>query len=239
MNKLIYCLRRRPDLTVEDFQTYWRTVHAPLVHERASVLGIVRYVQCHTRTDFTEIHAAYQARNGGSPEPFDGVAELWWEPRSARSEAAKQASEELLADERNFIDLPNSPMTMTAENVVVARERRFLIPTTDHDTTLAWHLDLFGWPIVRQWTEGSKGTLVAIDEGTRLEILEGESDFPAEPISGAAIVVEVADLSGVHRRAVGRGATITQEPELKPWGHRNMVLRDPNGLTVVAYELAG
>ena len=33
--KLTLCLRRKPDLTVEEFQRYWREVHAPLVAERA------------------------------------------------------------------------------------------------------------------------------------------------------------------------------------------------------------
>ena len=48
MVKLIFCLHRRPELSREQFQAYWRDKHAPLVASFAPVLGIRRYVQCHT-----------------------------------------------------------------------------------------------------------------------------------------------------------------------------------------------
>ena len=121
MIKLTYCLRRRPDLTWEEFSRYWRDVHAPLVAERAEVLGIRRYVQLRT-VQVPGLHAAFQARNGGSPEPFDGVAELWFDSLEAiatTSDEAARASAELLEDERNFIDLPNSPIWFGEEWVVV------------------------------------------------------------------------------------------------------------------------
>lgn len=100
---------------------YWRTTHAPLVKERAEVLGIKRYVQVRTLQD-RELHGRLQARNGGSPEPFDGIAELWYEsltPGPRREEAAR-AARELLEDERNFIDLAKSPMWYGEETEVVS-----------------------------------------------------------------------------------------------------------------------
>ena len=39
MIKLTFCLRRLPHLSREEFQAYWRETHAPLVAERAEVLG--------------------------------------------------------------------------------------------------------------------------------------------------------------------------------------------------------
>ena len=122
MIKLVFALRRRPDMTLEEFQTYWRTVHAPLVAERADVLKIKRYVQVHTK-DLDGLHGAFRQRNGGAPEPFDGVAELWFDSLDVLGgddPAVRQAQAELLADEANFIDLPNSPMWMSEEFEVVA-----------------------------------------------------------------------------------------------------------------------
>ena len=121
MLKLVYCLRRKPELSVEDFQRYWRDVHAPLVAERAELLGIKRYVQAHTA--MPEVNGVLQARNGGSPEPFDGVAELWVETLDALASedpAVQAAAADLLADEANFIDLARSPIWIAQEHVVIA-----------------------------------------------------------------------------------------------------------------------
>jgi len=121
MIKLTFCLRRLPSLTLGEFQDYWLNTHAPLVAERAEVLNIVRYQQVHT-ADVGGMHDAMRARNGGAPEPFDGVAELWWnslEEMRSDTDAARVASAELLADERNFIDLPNSPMWIAEEHRIV------------------------------------------------------------------------------------------------------------------------
>ncbi|MDX2378369.1 MAG: EthD domain-containing protein [Acidimicrobiia bacterium] len=121
MIKLVFCLRRKPGMTREEFQRYWRDQHAPLVAERAEVLGIKRYVQVHT-ADLPDVHEALQARNGGSPEPFDGVAELWFDSTevfASGDPARVQAVTDLLDDERRFIDLPNSPMWLAEEHLVV------------------------------------------------------------------------------------------------------------------------
>ena len=121
MIKLIFCLRRRPELSRAEFQDYWRNQHAPLVRERAAALGVVRYVQVHTAYD--DLNAVLRAGRGG-PEPYDGVAELWFEDRAAMSqaletEAAQKAGAELLADEGKFIDLANSPLWLADEHVVL------------------------------------------------------------------------------------------------------------------------
>lgn len=124
MVKLTFCLRRLPELSLEEFQQYWRGTHADVVAERAVVLGIRRYVQVHTAGELAGLHRAFQARNGGAPEPFDGVAELWFDSIDVLTNddpAVRQASSELLADERNFIDLEQSPMWLSNEHEVVNR----------------------------------------------------------------------------------------------------------------------
>ena len=67
--------------------------------------------------------ASSQARNGGSPEPFDGVAELWVETLdvlASEDPAVQAAAADLLADEANFIDLARSPIWIAQEHVVIA-----------------------------------------------------------------------------------------------------------------------
>ena len=125
MVKLTYCLRRKQGLSWDEFSRYWAEVHAPLVQERAAALGIKRYVQVRTVQD-PDLAARLQARNGGSAEPFDGIAELWYESLSGagRGDAAAKAARELLEDERNFIDLAASPIWFGEETRVRRRVAR-------------------------------------------------------------------------------------------------------------------
>ena len=102
MIKLVFTLRRRPGMTREEFQRYWREEHAPIVKGHAETLRIRRYVQVHARE--TEIDDALSASRGGEPSSYDGVAELWWDSvedliAAYSSEAGQVAAAELLEDE--------------------------------------------------------------------------------------------------------------------------------------------
>ena len=123
MIKLVFCLTRKDGLTREEFQTYWRENHAPLVAARAEVLKIRRYVQVHSLPAEAQV-ATRASRN--APAEFDGVAELWWDSWDVLAEnganaAAVQAGAELLEDERRFIDLERSPLWWTEEHEIVNR----------------------------------------------------------------------------------------------------------------------
>jgi len=121
MVKLTFCLRRLPHLSREQFQKYWLETHGPLVRERASAIGAKRYVQLHTGHD--EMNEALRAGRGG-PEPYDGIAELWFESIEAiragvTTEAGRRAATELLEDEGRFIDLTGSPLWLSDEHEIV------------------------------------------------------------------------------------------------------------------------
>jgi len=120
MIHLIFCARRLPHLSRAEFQKYWREQHGPLVRAQAEALGIHRYVQAHT-IDHPVAEAAAAMRS--APEPYDGVAELWFDgddmlDRMQRPEAAA-AGLLLLEDEQRFIDLKRSPIFFAEDNVVV------------------------------------------------------------------------------------------------------------------------
>ena len=124
MIKLVFAIRRRDGMTRDEFQRYWREQHAPLVARHAEALRIRRYVQVHTRD--TDLDAAISASRGADTQPFDGVAELWWDSlddlvAAYSTEAGQDAGAELLADERRFIDLASSPLWLGDEHPVVAR----------------------------------------------------------------------------------------------------------------------
>jgi len=116
--KLVFCLRRRSDIDEAEFHRYWREVHGPLAASFAPVLGIRRYVQVHTTPG--PVGDAITAGRG-APEPFDGVAELWFDSVDALvaatlSPEGAAAAEALHADEAKFIDHSRSPIFLTEEH---------------------------------------------------------------------------------------------------------------------------
>ncbi len=120
MLHLIFCLRRLPHLSREQFQRYWREQHAPLVRSHAAALGIRRYVQAHTADHPVAMGAAATRE---APEPYDGVAELWSHPQEllvlTQKQTGIEAARALLDDERRFIDLARSPIFCAEDNVVI------------------------------------------------------------------------------------------------------------------------
>lgn len=92
--KAIVLVKRKPSLSVEEFQSYWRENHGPLVPKTP---GLRRYVQCHP---VPEMYA-----NG---EPlYDGVAELTWPDLESfeKGWTSEEMQVEQFTDARNFIDL--------------------------------------------------------------------------------------------------------------------------------------
>lgn len=121
MVKLIFCLRRLPHLSLEEFQRYWLEAHGPLVRARADILRIRRYVQVHT-LDSPLNEAVRRSRDAA--EPYDGVAELWWDriedlAGATATPEGQKAARELLEDERKFIDLSRSALWVGVEHAIV------------------------------------------------------------------------------------------------------------------------
>jgi uncharacterized protein (TIGR02118 family) len=118
--KLTFCLRRLSSLSLAEFQDYWLNQHGPLVRRLQPALGMARYVQVHRRAD-TLGDGARAMR--GAPQPYDGVAELWWESdegfrASGRTPEGREAGRLLLEDEAKFIDLAQSPLWVNTEHVI-------------------------------------------------------------------------------------------------------------------------
>jgi uncharacterized protein (TIGR02118 family) len=123
MIKIVFCLRRRQELSREAFARYWLEEHGPLVRRLAPDLKIQRYVQSHLLVD-DRLTPLVHARST-EPEPYDGVAELWWRSLEdilsvAQTEAGLAAGRALLADERTFIDLSRSPLFFANEHEIIS-----------------------------------------------------------------------------------------------------------------------
>jgi len=119
--KLIFCVHRLPSLSRAECTRYWREQHAPLVRRHAATLRIRRYVQSYTlESPLNEM----LRESRGAAEPYDGVAELWWDSLEELEAAfsapeAQQAGLALLEDEHRFVDLPRSRIWLTEEFPVI------------------------------------------------------------------------------------------------------------------------
>ena len=120
MVKLVYCIRRRTDVSPEEFHRYWLEVHGPKVQSVATALRARRYVQSHTTAP--ELNAMFVASRNLAPA-FDGITEVWWD--SVEDVAAALATPEgaaagrmLVEDESRFIDFAGSSVFMTTEHPI-------------------------------------------------------------------------------------------------------------------------
>ena len=121
MIKLSFAVRRRTEIAQADFHRYWRDQHGPLVRSLQPALGIRRYVQTHRmETPFNEALRASRS----TLEPFDGVAELWWDDleslvAATSSPEGSAAGQILLDDEARFIDLEQSALWLGQEVEII------------------------------------------------------------------------------------------------------------------------
>jgi uncharacterized protein (TIGR02118 family) len=107
MVKIVAFFKRKPGITVEEFDRHWGTRHADLVRR---LPGLRRYVQNAT------LASGYRKR-----EPvYDGVAEAWFDDGEAlRVSGSSREYAAVKADERHFIDGASLGSLITDEVVVV------------------------------------------------------------------------------------------------------------------------
>src|SRR5690554_3707791 len=74
MFKVTTVMKRRPGMSVEDFQSRWRNEHAA---KAAGLPGLRRYVQSHA------LPQGYRKMD----LPYDGISEMWFDSREAWRQA--------------------------------------------------------------------------------------------------------------------------------------------------------
>src|SRR5210317_1796348 len=114
MIKLIVAVRKRADMSVEDFQEHWKTRHAQTVKDNPATERYVRkYVQCHTLSD--------QYEQG--EVAFDGTAELWFDSVADKDAFFSDPDylRDIQPDEARFADMTETVFFVTEEDTIVDR----------------------------------------------------------------------------------------------------------------------
>jgi hypothetical protein len=120
MIKLVYCVRRRDDVSQSEFHDYWLNTHGPKVRSVAKEIHALRYVQSH-RTDSQTNDALRAVRN--MSEPYDGITEVWFRDEAHMNQASgtqegRAAGAFLVEDEARFIDMEKSCLFVTQEHEI-------------------------------------------------------------------------------------------------------------------------
>lgn len=113
---MIICVRRRPELSREEFHRYWLERHGPLassVRDRGLAPPMKGYVQNHTLEETAALET-FRRERCMAVEPYDGVTEVWLDD-IADLDMGNDPSAELIAaqqmlveDEAKFVDLAKS-----------------------------------------------------------------------------------------------------------------------------------
>jgi len=103
MVTLVICLKRRADLTFDEFDNHWRNIHAPLIRSSQPFSSYVkRYIQYQIEEDEQEVGDVFGVRGA-----FDGIELLEFED-SAAMEVALSSPDYLLeiqTDTAKFVDV--------------------------------------------------------------------------------------------------------------------------------------
>ena len=120
MIKLVYCLRKKADISQEEFHRYWREEHAPLVTSVAHQSKCIKYIQSHTiDTPLNDLFV----ESRGLAEAYDGITECWWKSEESlvadtKAEGGIKVFQTMLEDEKSFIDFSKSRVFITKENLI-------------------------------------------------------------------------------------------------------------------------
>jgi uncharacterized protein (TIGR02118 family) len=105
MTKVLFLIRKRSDLTSEEFRRYWSETHAPIA---ATMPGLRKYTQNHAVPDPTQGDLA-----------LDGIAELSFDsPAAFQAALASPEGQATLGDVPNFLDA-DSVQVVIAEEVTI------------------------------------------------------------------------------------------------------------------------
>lgn len=117
MTTLIVCIRRKPGMTQQEFSSYWRDLHGPLIQGCADFKRhLASYVQYHAADSNSEI-----ARMFGVSGDYDGVAVLRFHDEQALRDAFAEPAylAQIRPDEPNFVDLEKSLVIMAEPAVMI------------------------------------------------------------------------------------------------------------------------
>jgi predicted enzyme related to lactoylglutathione lyase len=111
---------------------------------------------------------------------------------------------------------------------------RVLVRPTDFERSLRFYAENLGLHVYREWGSGSTRGVVFFLGGGFLE-LSGSSRTGAS--DSVSLWLQVPDVDAVGQELEEARVNIIELPTEKPWGLREMQIRDPDGMSIVIVEV--
>jgi uncharacterized protein (TIGR02118 family) len=93
MIKRFVILRKKANMSAEEFWHYWENVHGPLI---AKIPGLMKYIQYHVTSERLDL----------VDDPIDGIAELWFESAQVQKDAYQSPEYQVVVeDEPNLFEM--------------------------------------------------------------------------------------------------------------------------------------
>ena len=114
MIKIVRFVKRRKDLTREQFKAYWLNEHSKLEKIVVEKTPVKRIVASFVTGEMI----------GGEEPPFDGMVELYYNSvEDMRAAFAGDIPAMMRKDEENFVDLSEKPVRVVTEEYVPAERK--------------------------------------------------------------------------------------------------------------------
>jgi catechol 2,3-dioxygenase-like lactoylglutathione lyase family enzyme len=106
------------------------------------------------------------------------------------------------------------------------------------DDSVAFYRGVLGREVHLDWDgPGGRGVLFRLGDGLiEIEEARGGTDAAAVRPANVAVAVEVDDVEAVHDTLARAGVPVAEPLTVRPWGHRNFAVDDPNGLRLWFFE---
>jgi len=111
---------------------------------------------------------------------------------------------------------------------------RVLLRPKDFERSLRFYAESLGLQVYREWESGPNRGVVFFLGGGFLELSDSSRTATSESVG---LWLQVRDVDAVGHELEEAGVDMIELPTDKPWGLREMQLRDPDGLRIVIVEV--
>lgn len=128
---------------------------------------------------------------------------------------------------------------------MAVHELRVALTAEDYERTVAFYRDGLGMPLLETWEEEAGGRGAVLDAGrATLEVLSVphaemvDRIEVGEPVGARVrLALEVDDSAEIAKKLLAAGADLVGGPVVTPWAHRNVRLRDPDGMQLTLFTV--